>query len=101
MTKKGFDKIAEGLDEVLAIAGGEARPAKLHVPVELDVCAIRGKAGMSQDDFASAFGFTLNQIRDWEQKRARPLGGVRAYLMLIGASSQRVLAMLREAKEAA
>jgi hypothetical protein len=32
MSKKVFDKIAEGLHEVLAIARGEAKPARLFVP---------------------------------------------------------------------
>ncbi|MCM5554518.1 DNA-binding transcriptional regulator [Pleomorphomonas sp. NRK KF1] len=83
MSKKAFDKISEGLTEALAIARGEASPAKLHVPAEINVRAIRRAIGMSQDDFASAFGFSVNQIRDWEQGRSRPLGGVRAYLLLI------------------
>src|SRR5262245_18851980 len=34
MGKKAFDKIAEGLSEALAIARGEAKPAKLHIPAE-------------------------------------------------------------------
>ena len=83
MSKKAFDKIAKGLNEALAVARGEAKPAKLHVPAELDVKSIRAKLGLSQDDFAAVFGFTLTQIRDWEQCRSRPLGGVRAYLMMI------------------
>ena len=37
MSTKAFDKIAEGLNEALAIARGEAKPAKLHVPPEIDV----------------------------------------------------------------
>ena len=49
MSKKAFDKIAEGLNEALAIAQGAAEPAKLHVPAEMDVRAIRLKAEMSQD----------------------------------------------------
>ena len=31
MAKKAFDKIAEGLSEALAIARGEAKPAKLYI----------------------------------------------------------------------
>jgi hypothetical protein len=31
MAKKAFDRIAEGLSEVLAIARGEARPAILYI----------------------------------------------------------------------
>lgn len=95
MSKKAFDKIAEGLTEALAIAKGETRPAKLHIPPELDVRAIRTKIGLSQDDFATAFGFTVNQIRDWEQGRSRPLGGVRAYLVIIDRDPKGVLNLLR------
>ena len=95
MTKAAFDKIAEGLTEALAIAKGEAVPARLHVPAEIDVRAIRTKTGMSQDAFASAFGFTVSQIRQWEQGRYRPLGAMRAYLMVIDQNPAGVLAMLR------
>jgi putative transcriptional regulator len=51
------------------------------VPSEVDVRSIRVKAGMTQDRFA--FGFTVHQIRQWEQGRSRPLGAMRACLMLI------------------
>lgn len=94
MSKKAFDKIAEGLNEALEIARGKRTPAKLHVPAELNVRAIRNKTEMSQDDFAATFGFTVNQIRDWEQNRCRPLGGNRAYLMLISQNTEAVRAML-------
>jgi len=50
---------------------------------------------LSQSDFAAAFGFTINQICDWEQFRSRPLGGVRAYLLLIEHDPKAVLTMLR------
>lgn len=95
MSKKAFDKIAAGLTEALSIARGETKPAKLHIPRELNVSAIRGKIGLSQDDFATAFGFTVNQIRDWEQGRSRPIGGVRAYLMIIERDPKGVLHLLR------
>jgi putative transcriptional regulator len=97
MTKAAFDKIAEGLTEALAIARGTAKPARLHVPPEIDVRTIRNKAEMSQDLFASAFGFTVHQIRQWEQGRSRPLGAMRAYLMLIEQDPAAVLAHLHAA----
>lgn len=95
MSKKAFDKIAEGLREALSIARGETKPSKLHIPPEIKVQAIRSKLRLSQDDFAAAFGFTVNQIKDWEQGRSRPLGGVRAYLMLIDRDPQTVIKLLR------
>jgi putative transcriptional regulator len=95
MSKKAFDKIAEGLTEALAIARGEAKPARLHIPAEIDVKSIRSRLLLSQEDFAALFGFTINQIKDWEQNRSRPLGGVRAYLMIIDHDPKGVLALLR------
>lgn len=101
MTKKAFDKIAAGLSEAIAIARGEAKPAKLFVPPEIDVQKIRSKVQMSQDQFASTFGFTLHQIRQWEQRRVRPLDAARAYLMIIDRDPKAVADLLRKASAAA
>jgi putative transcriptional regulator len=95
MSKKAFDRIAEGLREALSVARGEAKPAKLHIPPEINVRQIRTKLHLSQEDFAAAFCFTVNQIKDWEQGRSRPLGGVRAYLMLIDRDPEAVIKLLR------
>ncbi|MCK0197832.1 transcriptional regulator [Ancylobacter sp. 6x-1] len=96
MSTKAFDKIAEGLAEATAIARGEAEHAKLFVPAEMDVRAIRTGLGMSQDGFATMFGFTVHQIRQWEQGRSRPLGAVRAFLLLIQTHPSEIMGMLRE-----
>ena len=82
MNKKAFDKLTEALTEAFAVARGEAEPARLHAPEparlqapdDIDVRAIRSKAAMSQEDFAAAFGFSINEIRGWEQGRTRPIG---------------------------
>lgn len=103
MTKKTFDKIAAGLNEAIAIAHGDIKPARLHMPAELDVKAIRAKTGLSQADFAQQFGFTADQIKSWEQGRSRPLGGVRAYLMMIDidhAAVSRIFEQIRFSKAA-
>jgi putative transcriptional regulator len=96
MSKKAFDKIAAGLNEALEIARGNAKPSKLYVPTEIGVREIRKKLNLSQDDFAAKFGFTINQIRDWEQGRTRPLGGLRAYLMLIKSDPKAVSQLLSD-----
>jgi putative transcriptional regulator len=103
MTRKAREKIAAGLREAIAVARGEEKPARLHVPAEIDVKAIREKTGLSQERFAYAYGFTLEQIRAWEQVRNRPLGGVRAYLMMIDADHEgveRLLGATRKRKAA-
>jgi putative transcriptional regulator len=101
MSKKAFDKIAAGLTEALEIARGNAKPTKLYVPAEIDVRGIRKKLDLSQDDFAQEFGFTIHQIRDWEQGRSRPLDGLRAYLMIIERNPQAVLNLLRKSAKTA
>lgn len=98
MSKKAFDKIAEGLSEALAIARGEADAPKLHIPAEIDVKGIRSQIKLSQEHFAYEFGFTTSQIRDWEQGRSRPLRSDRAYLMLIASNPAAVRQMLASAR---
>lgn len=98
MSKKAFDKIAEGLTEAIAIARNESAPARMHVPAEIDVRAVRTKTGLSQDQFASTFGFTVHQVRQWEQGRHRPLGAMRAYLLAIERDHSTIMGLLRGAQ---
>jgi putative transcriptional regulator len=64
----------------------------------IDVKAIRRRAGLSQKEFAYSYGFTMEQIRSWEQKRARPIGGVRVYLMMIDTDPEGVGRILEAAR---
>ena len=86
--------LREAALEKFAIARGEKEPTRIHIPADIDVKSIREKLRFSQKDFANQFGFTVNQIRDWEQARSRPIGGVRAYLMLIDRSPLDVMRLL-------
>jgi putative transcriptional regulator len=94
MTRKARDKIAVGLREAIAVVRGEEKPARLYAPGEIDVKAIRKKTGLSQEKFAASYGFTVEQIRGWEQDRSRPLGGVRAYLVMIDSDHEGVARIL-------
>ena len=77
--------ILQGAREALAMAKGEADPAthKVHVPADVDVRAIRAASGMTQAEFAAAFGFPVTTLRDWEQGRTRPDMASRSYLLVI------------------
>ena len=83
--RRAFDKIAEGLNEAIAIARGEADPStyRVHVPSDIDVKSIRTKFGLTQAEFAAQFGFAVACVRDWEQHRSKPDGATRAYLIVI------------------
>ena len=83
--------------EASAIARGEAKPHRAYVPADVDVRAIRQRLKLSQEEFASEFGFTTNQIRDWEQGRSRPTGAARAYMVIIHSEPDTVRALLKKA----
>ena len=48
MSNKAFDKVAKGLREALSIARGDTKPARLHIPAEIDVRYIRNKLAFSR-----------------------------------------------------
>jgi len=93
MSKSGKRLIASA-QQALAIAEGRKKPARLYIPADIDVRGIRHSLSLSQDDFAAEFGFSVSQIRDWEQGRNRPTGDSRAYLMVIQKSPESVRAVL-------
>lgn len=47
MSKTAFDKIAEGLNEALAVVRGQLGAATLHVPPGMDVHAVRARVAVS------------------------------------------------------
>ena len=96
------DSIRRGLEEALAYAKGEADLSKyrvhiVHVPRTVDVRAIRAKLGMSQTEFAGAFGFSINTLRHWEHGKRQPEGAARAYLLVIDRAPDTVRKVLRAA----
>ncbi|HXQ51077.1 MAG TPA: helix-turn-helix domain-containing protein [Stellaceae bacterium] len=98
MSKLG-SSIRRGLEEALAYARGEAEKSKyrVHVPRRIDVRAIRTKLGMTQEEFASQFGFSINTLRHWEQGNRQPEGPTRAYLIVIDRAPKTVQKALRAA----
>lgn len=100
MSKSG-QRLLGAAREALAIARGEAQPAKTFIPADIKVRDIRHATKLTQEEFAASFGFSVQQIRDWEQQRSRPLGGVRAYLMLIGSRPEQILHFVETMREEA
>lgn len=98
MSKAG-SRLISAANEAREIAKGVREPARRFIPADIDVKAIRRTTGLTQEDFAATYGFTVTQIRDWEQHRARPLGGVRAYLMLIQKFPNDVAGLVRETRD--
>ncbi|MDX3885970.1 MAG: transcriptional regulator [Sphingomonas sp.] len=92
MTKSAFDKIAAGLEDAIAFAGGDT--ARGRIAQSIDVAAIRGATGKSQAEFAEAYHLPPGTIRDWEQQRRKPDTPARVLLTLIQADPARIEKML-------
>ena len=99
MSKKVADSILRGARQALVFAKGEADVSKyrVHIPHEIDVRRIRTKLGMTQEDFARQFGFSVNTLRHWEQGKRIPEGPTRAYLLVIDRAPKAVTKALRAA----
>jgi len=96
MSKIGAS-IIRGMKEAIAFAEGTADMSlyRVHIPAEIDVKAIRGRLGLTQQQFAVRFGFSVNTLRHWEQGRRVPEGPTRAYLLVIDREPKAVEKALR------
>jgi putative transcriptional regulator len=85
MSKEAFEAIKEGLESAISFARGQQDGHDVHeVEVrDVDVKAVRARLGMSQDDFARAFGVSPATVRNWEQGRRHPHGPARVLLAVI------------------
>lgn len=83
------------LNRALAIAHGSAGVYSVQIPEAIDVRAIRVRLGLTQQQFAVRFGFSVNTLRHWEQGRRVPEAPARAYLLVIDREPQAVLKALR------
>jgi putative transcriptional regulator len=77
--------IHKGLQEAVSYARSKTNKQayRVHVPKTIDVKAIRAGLDMTQEGFASRFGFSVNTLRHWEQGLRQPEGPTRAYLLVI------------------
>jgi putative transcriptional regulator len=98
MSKIGAS-ILRGFEEAIAFANGTADDSQyvVHIPPEIDIKAIRGRLGMTQQEFAHRFDFNINTLRHWEQGRRVPDGTARAYLRVIDREPEAVQKALRVA----
>ncbi len=80
-----FERIMQGLGEAADFAAGraDAKAFRVYAPESVDVRAIRKNLGLTQQEFARNYGFTLGAVRDWEQGRRRPEASARVLLKII------------------
>jgi putative transcriptional regulator len=93
MSRRIAGKGIGGLSQTLTMT--ESNFYAVEIPAEIDVRAIRGRLGMTQQEFAIRFGFSVNTLRHWEQGRRVPEAPTRAYLLVIDREPQAVEKALR------
>ena len=96
------DELIRGMKNALAHARGRKRATRetvvaVSVPKRVDVARIRRKLRMSQEVFALRYGFSVKNIRNWEQGTRQPEGSARAYLTVIDRAPKMVEKALRAA----
>ncbi len=55
----------------------------VHVPERINVRAIRAKFGLTRNEFASRFGFSVDAVKEWEMGRRTPERSARVLLKVI------------------
>lgn len=90
-----FNSIKQGLDEALEFSKGKKGKAIVHEFSPVDVKNIRAKIGMSQNEFASAFGISVSTLRHWERGDRTPNGPALVLLNVVSKEPNAVLKALR------
>lgn len=100
--KRNFrKKLLHGLDMAM-----NAMRDKIDVPIpefsepdDIDVAEIRQTLGLSQQQFADAYGFSVYAVRKWEQWVRTPEKGTRVFLMMLRDMPQVVNTYLQVAED--
>lgn len=90
-----FSSIKQGLEEALEFSQGKVSKAVVHKFSSVDVKKVRAKVGMSQNEFASAFGISVSTLRHWERGDRSPQGPALVLLNVVAKEPQAVLKALR------
>lgn len=91
---KAFDSIKQGLDEALEFSKDKQSKAIVHEFTAIDVKNVRAKIGMSQSEFASAFGISVSTLRHWERGDRTPHGPALVLLNVVAKEPKAVLKAL-------
>jgi len=94
-----FESIKQGFIEAIEHASGKPSQAVIHTPQPVDVKSIRKQVGMTQVEFAAAFGISLSTLRHWERGDRRPRGPALVLLRVVAKQPKAVLKALEHSRE--
>lgn len=89
-----FNSIKQGLTEAIEYSEGKCSKAVVHKFSPIDVKNIRSTLGMSQTEFASAFGISVSTLRHWERGDRTPQGPALVLLNVVAKKPMEVLEAL-------
>ena len=92
--KIAFNSIKQGLEEAIEFSKGNLKKAVVHEFTPIDVKNVRTKIGMTQNEFASAFGISVNTLRHWERGDRKPHGPALVLLNVVAKEPKAVLRAL-------
>jgi putative transcriptional regulator len=92
--ESAFASIARGLNEAVLHAKGADVAVKTYKPKAVDVSALRQEMGMTQEQFAARFGFSVATLRHWERGDRSPNGASLVLLNVIKRAPEAVFAAL-------
>jgi putative transcriptional regulator len=90
-----FASIKQGLEEAAAHARGAPSGVLEHRPHAVDVAELRRRLGLTQDQFAGRFGFSVATLRHWERGDRTPQGAALVLLNVIERNPGAVLEAIR------
>ncbi len=93
---EAFDSIKQGLEEAIDYSKDSLRKAVVHKFKPIDVKNIRIKIGMTQNEFASAFGISVSTLRHWERGDRTPQGPALVLLNVVAKEPKAVLKALSQ-----
>ena len=96
MKKKRFDRLMESLGEVrthVTTGRFSGRIGKVEIGAD-NVRAVRERSGMTQQQFAAAFGIGLGTLQKWERGERRPSGAAQSLLKVMQADLPAVVKAL-------
>lgn len=96
-----FNSIKQGLADAIthaksAKAGKTGLPKgmKLYEPQSVNVSGLRERLGLTQEQFAARFGFSVATLRHWERGDRSPSGASLVFLNVIDRNPSAVMKAL-------
>lgn len=91
---QAFQSIKQGLNEAISHARGDKRGVTVYQPQTVDVPGLRTRLGLTQEQFAARFGFSVATLRHWERGDRSPNGAALVLLNVIDKDPRAVMRAL-------